>query len=54
MSGSATWIDICPICKGLMKLDILDKKAKKLFPSVDCPVCVGKGNIMVKHVVGRK
>ena len=54
MSASVSWIHVCPICKGMMNVDILDKKNKKLISGEQCPICLGKGNILVKKVLERK
>lgn len=52
--GAVYYNTKCPICKGMGKLQIWDKKTNKLIESDICPVCEGKGNLNIKQNLLRK
>lgn len=54
MTGSAVWNDVCPPCNGTGKIQVWDKKHKKILPDEQCPACDGRGKIMIKQVIHRK
>jgi DnaJ-class molecular chaperone len=54
MPGTACWREKCPLCKGAGKIQVWDKKAKTVSPSVDCSCCDGKGYILVKKIILRR
>ena len=54
MSSSACWMEKCPCCNGQCKLQVWDKKGKKMLPAEDCMVCDARGYIMVKKTVTKK
>ena len=54
MAGSATWRVPCSMCSGNGKIQVWDKKNKKVLPSIDCPACNGTGDMMVKKNMLRK
>jgi DnaJ-class molecular chaperone len=54
MGGTATWMEKCPACLGAGKIQTWDKKAKKISPSEDCPVCEGRGYVMIQKNIQRR
>ena len=54
MPGTANWREKCPVCKGQGKIQVWDKKSKKISYQ-PCPACNGSGNIIIsKKILRRK